>query len=115
MASSKAAWVFAFEQYVAAGNQCGENVVDHAALADHDFLQLVAYRLGQLAGAQALLLGMARCAGLDLFTRHDLRSAGDCHLWFIFHKSVTYLIWFFHFLTCITCDWLPICKIASPE
>ncbi len=56
----------AFEQYMAAGDQRGEHIVDHAVLADHGFLQFSSYRLGQLAGALALLRSVVQCAGLDL-------------------------------------------------
>ncbi|MCY1428674.1 hypothetical protein D9M71_445660 [compost metagenome] len=81
----------AFEQHVAAGDQCRQDVVDHAVLANHRFLQFFAYGLGQMAGTLTLLSGMARCVGLDRLT-HDFRSLVNSYICFIFHKSVTYLI-----------------------
>ncbi|MNQ61499.1 hypothetical protein D3C85_758140 [compost metagenome] len=57
-----------FEQHMATGNQCRKHIVDDRVLADHGFLQFAAYRLRQLAGALALLLGMAGSVGLDRFT-----------------------------------------------
>ncbi|MNI20895.1 hypothetical protein D3C73_743930 [compost metagenome] len=58
----------AFEQHMAASDQGVEDVVDNRVLADDHFLQLRPDCLGQLNGAQALLLGVARRTGLDLFT-----------------------------------------------
>ncbi|MNY21874.1 hypothetical protein D3C86_1554510 [compost metagenome] len=81
----------AFEQYVAASDQRGQHVVDHAVLANHGFLQFFAYGLGQMAGTLTLLSGMARCVGLDRLI-HWFRSLANCYIGFIFHKSVTYLI-----------------------
>ncbi|MNN59660.1 hypothetical protein D3C81_1747920 [compost metagenome] len=49
-----------FKQHMAACNQRGQDVVDHRVLTDQGFLQFLAQRLGQLAGALALLGGMAR-------------------------------------------------------
>ncbi|MNP18844.1 hypothetical protein D3C76_1113420 [compost metagenome] len=60
----------AFEQYMAAGKQGGENIVDDSVLADHGFLQFMAHRLGQLAGTLALPDGVVDCIGLDRLTHN---------------------------------------------
>lgn len=39
-----------FEQHVAAGDQCGQHVINHSILANHGLTQLGAQRLGQLGG-----------------------------------------------------------------
>jgi hypothetical protein len=53
----------AFEQHVAAGDQRGQHVVDHAVLADQGLLQFAAHRLRQLAGTLALLGGVVALPG----------------------------------------------------
>lgn len=69
----------AFHQHVAAGEQRGEHVVDHRALADQGFLQFAAQGLGQLAGALALERRVGRGARLfgRLFARR-FRNLANC-------------------------------------
>ncbi|MNP12567.1 hypothetical protein D3C76_1048040 [compost metagenome] len=59
-----------FEQYVAAGKQRGQHVVDDRVLSDHGFLQFMAHGLGQLAGALALRSGVVDCIGLGRLTHN---------------------------------------------
>jgi hypothetical protein len=51
----------------------------------------MAHRLGQLAGTLALPDGVVDCIGLDRLT-HNFWSLANCYMFFIFHKSTTYLI-----------------------
>ncbi|MNV84628.1 hypothetical protein D3C71_1785150 [compost metagenome] len=67
---------YAFEQHVAASDQRGQDVVDHAVLANHCFLQFFAYGLGQMAGTLTLLSGVARYVGLDRLTHRAFLK--DC-------------------------------------